>query len=161
MTAVNIAHSVTIRVFCGQEENRDEIMGGLKSLIPFDTEKEKVTISKQKAFGFNERKIDIFEAILTKNRHVNTFIDSLLPKISGTDKQMLLRQLRSRIDDEANFFIRFDKESLAKRNDLLVTDSGNCYHVKIKIACFPATKEKAITLVSEFINSVNPESALA
>jgi len=148
---VNIAHSVTIRVFCSQEENENEIVNGLKSLMPFDLEKERVTIQRQNALGFNDRKIMIFEAVLTKSRHVNGFLDNLLPKISEHDKQMLLRQLDSRVDDDANLFIRFEKEMLSKHHDLLLTDGGNCYHIKIKIASFQSAKENAIRVVKNFL----------
>ncbi len=146
-----IAHSVAIRVFCGEEENESEIVNGLKSLLPFDLKKEKIAIQKQTAFGFSDRRIVIFEVILTKNRYVKAFLDNLLPKISATDKQMLLRQLESRVDGEANFFVRFDKETLAKRNEMLVTDSGNCYHIRIKMAAYPSNKETAIKLLRKLI----------
>ena len=149
---MNIAHSVAIRVFCGEGEYESEVMDGLKSLLPFDIEKEKIEITKQTAFGFSDKRIAIFEVVLTRNRHIKAFLDNLLPKISPTDKQMLLRQLDSRIDDEASFFVRFDKDSLAKRNELIVTDSGNCYHVKIKIAAYPGSKENAMKLVKELMN---------
>ena len=149
---VNVAHSATIRVFCSEGENEEAILCGLKSLLPFDLEKEKITMQKQTAFGFSDKKIAIFEVLLTKSRHIKAFLDSTLPKISGTDKQMLLRQLDSRIDGDANFFVRFEKESLAKRNDLLVTDGGNCYHIKIKIAAYPSNKENAMKLVRELMN---------
>ncbi len=149
---MKIAHSASIRVFCGEEENESEVMNGLKSLLPFDLEKEKILVQRQTALGFGDRRIAIFEVILTKDRHVKAFLDSLLQKISATDRQMLLRQLDSRVDDEANFFVRFDKEALTKRNDLLVTDSGNCYHVKIKIAAYPSTKQKTIEVVKELLS---------
>lgn len=148
---MEISHSVSIRVFCSQEENEAEIVNGLKQLLPFDVEKEKITLQRQKALGFNDRKISILEVVLTKNKHVKAFLDNVLQKISATDKQMLLRQLDSRIDDEANLFIRFDKQSLAGQNNLLITDTGNCYHVKIKIAAYPSTKEKAVEVVKRFL----------
>lgn len=140
---MEIALSAAIRVFCGEEENEGEVVGGLKSLLPFDMEKEKIAIQKQTAFGFSDNKIKVFEVTLAKKRHAKAFLESMLAKISGTDRQMLLRQLDSRVDDNANFFVRFDKESLAKNGDLLVTDSGNCYHVRIKIAAYPSTKKAA------------------
>ena len=151
---MGIAHSVSIRVFCGEgeAESESEVIGGLKSLLPFDLEKEKIAIQKQTAFGFSDRRISIFEVALVKNRHIKAFLENLLPKISATDKQMLLRQLESRIDDQASFFVRFDKESLAKRNDLIVTDSGSCYHVKIKIAAYPSNKANAMKIVRELMN---------
>ena len=150
---MNIAHSATIRVFCSQEENADDITNGIKYLLPFDLEKEKIAVQRQNALGFNDRKIMIFEAVLTKSRHVKGFLDSLLPKISEHDKQMLLRQLDSRVDDDANFFIRFEKEMLSKHRDLLLTDGGNCYHIRIKIASFPSTKENAMRVVKNFLTA--------
>ena len=149
---MNVAHSVTVRVFCGQEENENEVVNGLKLLFPLDLEKEKIAIKKQNALGFSDRKIAIFEVVLTKNRHVKAFLDNLLPKISGTDRQMLLRQLDSRIDDDANFFVRLEKETLAKRNELLVTDGGNCYHVRIKMAAYPSNKESAMKEMMKLLN---------
>ncbi len=150
---MNIAHSVTIRVFCGQGENRDAIVGGLKFLLPFDLDKEKIAINRQTAFGFNERKIDIFEASLTKGRHINAFFENLLGKLPEIQKQMLLSQLESRIDDEGNLFVRLEKERLAKHNDLVMVDSGNCYHIRIKIVAFPITKENAIRAVKKFMTA--------
>ena len=148
---VNVAHSATIRVFCSEGENEEAILCGLKSLLPFDLEKEKITMQKQTAFGFSDKKIAIFEVLLTKSRHIKAFLDSTLPKISGTDKQMLLRQLDSRIDDNANFFVRLEKEMLVKHNELLVTDGGNCYHVRIKVASFPSTKKAAMAVMEKVL----------
>ncbi len=148
---MEIAHSVAIRVFCGEEENESEVMNGLKSLLPFNLEKEKTAIQKQTAFGFSDKRINIFEVTLTKKRHVKVFLENMLMKISGTDKLMLLRQLDSRVDDDANFFLRFEKETLAKRNGLLVTDGGNCYHVRIKVASFPSTKKSGVTVMERVL----------
>ena len=111
---MNIAHSVSIRVFCGREENQEEIINGLKILLRFDLEKEKIELQRQKALGFNDRRIDILEVVLTKNRHINAFIENMMQKISETGKQLLRRQLDSRVDDESSFFIRLphqDKNS--------------------------------------------------
>lgn len=150
---MDVAHSVTVRVFCGQEENENEIMNGLKVLLPFDHEKEKISIRRQNALGFSDRKIAIFEVVLTKNRHVKAFLDNLLSKISSTNRQMLLRQLDSRIDSDANFFVRLEKETLAKRNELLVTDGGNCYHTKIKLAAYPSNKETAMKILKGLLEN--------
>lgn len=150
---MEIAHSAAIRVFCGEEENESEVMNGLKSLLPFDLEKEKIAIQKQTAFGFSDKRINIFEVTLAKKRHIKAFLDGLLPRISGTDRLMLLRQLDSRVDNDANFFVRFEKETLAKHNELLVTDSGNCYHVRIKIAAYPSTKEAAVRIMEAVLKT--------
>ena len=89
---MKIAHSINIRVFCGEEENESDVIGGLKFLLPLDLEKEKIEITRQTAFGFSDRKIAIFEVTLTKNRHIKAFLGNLPSKISATDRQMLLRR---------------------------------------------------------------------
>lgn len=155
---LNIAHSATIRVFCGEGENEHAILAGLQWLLPFDIEKEKITIQGQNALGFNDKKITIFEVALTKNRHVRAFLDNLVAKISEHDKQTLLRQLDSRVDEDANFFLRFEKERLSEHHDLLLTDGGNCYHIKIKIASFPSTKEAAIKAVRNMLQAGQPQT---
>jgi RNA-binding protein len=150
---VEQAHSVSVRVFCGEEENEKEVIEGLKWLIPLNLEEEKISLTCQTAFGFSDRRIKIFEVVLEKKRHINAFFESLLPKISDQQKQMMVKQLDTRIDANANFFIRFDKPTLLQHRELIVTDSGNCFHLKIKIAAFPSTKEKAKAIVGQMLGS--------
>lgn len=144
---MKIAHSVTIRVFCSQEENEEDIMSGLKWLVPLDFDKEKVIVQQKLAEGFNERKIRVIEATLTKERHTRAFIESLQERLLEHNKNLLLHQLVSRIDDNANFFVRFEKENVARNLSLLVTDGGNCYHIRIKVAAYPSTKEAAMRIM--------------
>ena len=144
---MKIAHSASIRVFCSEEENESEVLSGLKSLLPFDEEKEKITIDRQTALGFADRKILILEATLVKDRHVKAFLENLMHKLPEQQKKLLLRQLESRIDAEGNFFVKFEKETLAKHSELLVTDGGNCYHVRIKMAAYPGTKGNAVKAI--------------
>ena len=148
---MKIAHSIYIRVFCGKEENENKIANGLKWLLPFDIEKELISVQRQTALGFRDGKITILEATLVKDKHVNAFLDNLLQKLAEQQKLLLLRQLESRIDSEGNFFIRFEKEILVKHRELLVTDSGNCYHVRIKVASFPSTKKAAMAVMDRVL----------
>ena len=148
---MKIAHSASIRVFCGKGENEEELTNGLKWLVALDLEKEKVRINRQTALGFGDRKIVVLEVSLAKDRQVKAFLDNLIQRLPETQKQLLMRQLDSRIDDQANFFVRFEKEILAKHKDLVVTDGGNCYHVRIKVASFPSTKKSAVTVMEKVL----------
>ncbi len=149
---MDIAHSVAIRVFCNENENENDVLSGMKLLLPLNLEEEKVAIRKQTALGFNDRKISIFEVALTKKRHVRAFLDNIARKIPDAQREMLLRQLGTRIDENSNFFVRFDKETLIKHGELIVTDSGNCYHARIKIAAFPSTKERAVAIAEGMLS---------
>ncbi len=146
---MKLANSANIRVFCKEGEDNEAIAGGLKLLLPFDAEKEKARIDEQKAEGFDERQIEILSVMLTKERHLNAFIESLMKRLGG-ERKTLLEQLGSRLDDDLDFFIRLDKEMLLKGRFVL-TDSGNCYHIRISIAAFPKRREKAAEMLRRLL----------
>ena len=104
------------------------------------------------ALGLNEREIKIYKMRLEKERHVKKFIDDLLSKFSSEQKETPLRQLGSRIDNECNFFIRLEKSKLID-GEYQITDSGYCFHIKMAVAAYPATKEKAIEVVKQLLQS--------
>ncbi len=147
---MKLANNAGIRVFCGEGEDKEAVIGKLKLLLPFDAEKERIRIEEQTAEGFDEKRIKILSVTLTKDRHLNAFISNLL-KILGDEKKTLLEQIDSRLDNELNFFIRLDKEMLLK-DKFVLTDSGNCYHVRISVAAFPKRREKAIAMLKGLLN---------
>ncbi|MBI2664813.1 hypothetical protein HYX10_05745 [Candidatus Woesearchaeota archaeon] len=143
------ANNASIRVFCREDEDKKTITEKLRMLLPFDLEKEKIRVEEQKAEGFQEKRISIISAALTKDRHINAFIENLLNNL-GEEKKTLLEQIDSRLDDDLNFFLRLDKEMLLK-NKFVLTDAGNCYHIKINIASFPKRKEKAVEILRRLL----------
>lgn len=145
---MKLANIIKISVFVKPEENEEEIKRALLGLIPFNAEEEKITLSRSSATGFTKKKIEIFEIDLIKDKHINKFLESLNEKIGKSQKDLLLKQIESRLDDELNFFIRLDKPSLMQGN-YLVTDSGDCYHIKISVAAFPRKKEVAAKVIRQ------------
>ncbi len=148
---MKIAHSAEIRVFCGEGENEAEVLDGLRWLVPFNMEEQKIEVKKQSALGFDDRKIMIFEVLLEKDRHVKPFLDNFLSKLQPIQKQTLLRQLESRIDEDANFFVRLEKDIMMKNRGVVITDGGNCYHIQIKVAAYPSTKYAAVNVMRELL----------
>ena len=142
---MKLANTVSLRAFCKPEEDKSLVVEKLKLLLPFDLEKEKIAINAQKAEGFEERTIRIITATLTKDRHIKAFLENLNQKL-GSEKQTLIEQLQSRVDDDLNFYIRLDKEMMLK-DKFILTDSGSCYHIKINLAAFPKKREKAGEIV--------------
>ena len=104
--------------------------------------KEKLKLIQRTAFGFNEREIKTLEVNLEKTRHITAFLKNLNNKLNQQQKEVLLKQINSRLDDNLNFFIRFDKNKLLNQ-EYFITDSGDCFHIKVSIAAFPAKTEKA------------------
>ena len=144
---MKIANSIKLTVFAKQEENQEKIKSTLLSLIPFNLEQENLQISQQTATGFNENKIIIFEILLEKERHIQSFLDNLLQNLSQEAKQLILKQAESRLGNECNFFLRFSKDKLINENEIWLTDQGNCFHIKINIAAFPKNRDIALEII--------------
>ena len=148
---MKIANSIKISVFAKEEEDSDKIKKKLLELISLDIEKEKILLGQKKARGFNEKEIRIFEIFLTKEKHINAFLQNLAEKLSDEAKERILLYAESRLDEECNFFLRFSKDKLIKEDELWLTDQGNCFHIKINIAAFPKKKEIALEIVRKMM----------
>jgi len=138
-----MSHNIFISVFSKPEDNEKNIKNSLMSLFPFNLTDEKIEIKTKKCLGFNEREIKIFEIMLEKEKHIRKFLENLNENLSKEQKELLIKQIYSRLDDDLYFFIRLDKDKLINENKFWITDSGNCYHIKIKIAAFPNKKHIA------------------
>ena len=148
-----IAHRIELSVFIKEEEAEQEkdILEALRSLVPFDLGEEKVRLEMQKAKGFNERAILIARIVLGKIRHVRAGLEHIRESLSPQQRSMILDQAHSRLDDDNNFFIRLDKRSLLDKNRLTLTDSGECFHLKIGLVAYPKTKGAALEAVTEWL----------
>ena len=140
-------NTVDIKVFVKPGEDESPIAEKLRSFVPLDLEKEKIQIKRTAAEGFEDRKIVILEVNLAKEKHTNAFLKKLIELLGKEQKEMILRQAETRLDDEFNFFIRFDKDKLLNENKYWVVDSGSCFHLKMNIACFPRKRQEALKII--------------
>ena len=147
---MKIAHHIRISVFSKEDENAETIKAALISLINLDLEKEKLSLQERNTKGFEQKKIKVFEIILSKERHIAAFIEYLSSHLSAEQKELLQRQAESRIDHELNFYLRLDKAKLLQ-GQYWITDEGDCFHIKISLAVFPKKLEKAIELAQEML----------
>ncbi len=147
-----LAHNICITVFCKPKDNTELIAKKLLLLVPFDNKKEKIELKKTNATGFNEKKITILEIYLEKESHTNLFLKNLAKNLADEQKLLIKRQAESRLDDELNFFLRLDKSKLTNEDKLWLTDKGDCYHIRIKIAAFPHKREAALKTVEKIFN---------
>lgn len=148
-----LAHRVELSVFIKGEET-DALKATtekLCSLVPFDLDEEKIKLETQTAKGFSEHLIVIERLVLTKWRHVRAVLEHIRDLLSEEQKATLLRQMRSRLDEESHFYIRFDKNALLENNKLLLTDSGDCFHARITLAVYPKTEEATLKVVEEWL----------
>ena len=145
------AHSIRLNVFSYENENSGIILESFLKFFPFSLKENKVELKKATAQGFNESTITIFEAVLTKTNLINQFLDFILSNLDKKQKELILKQIESRLDDNLDFFIRFDKEEWMNNNKLELTDSGKCFHLKINVAAFPRKRKVGLKIVKELI----------
>ena len=147
---MRFANNIKVSVFVKPEEDEASIKKHLLALFPFDLEQEKIIFNRSNATGFNQKEIVILEVDLKKERHTHAFLNFLKEKLNEQQKSVLVKQ-ENRLDDECNLFIRLDKNKLLN-NEFWITDSGECYHIRISIAAFPKKKEKARVVVEKIFS---------
>lgn len=139
------AHSIVLSAFVKADEDVAKVREGLLSLVPFSLADEKLSLQESAATGLAGGKITILEVKLEKERHTSAFLDALVARLSGAQKQQLCDQ-ENRVDEECNAYLRFRKSDLPL---LVLTDGGDCIHLRISLAAFPKKRENALRLFKE------------
>ena len=147
-----IAHNINLSVFCKEQEDPIKIADALIALVPFNLTKEKIHLKKTGASGATDKKIIIFEIIMEKQRHIKQFLPHLNSLFSEEQCNLILSQKESRMDKDLNFFIRIDKPGWIKDRTAKVTDDGNCFHIRMTIAAFPAKQENGLVVVDSLFS---------
>jgi hypothetical protein len=149
-------HTITLSVFVKLDdlienpELNEKIESIITEMLPLDWQKEKVDYKKIKAEGLEGRHIIIHELKLHKEKETNTFLQTLLKKLTKEQKELLLREEELRLDENDDFFIRLDKDKLL-RGIYEITTGGNCFHIRMNIAAFPKKREVAIKVIREIL----------
>ncbi len=146
---MKLLNTIHVTVFAKEQEDFDAIKNALLKLIPFNLEKEKIELKIINASGF-EKTIRILEVALSKEKHTNAFLKEFTQKLSSEQKKTLIEQFDSRCDAEFNYFIRVEKDALLD-GKFELTDSGNCFHIKMNIACYPKNLKSAKSIVEKML----------
>ena len=151
---MKLAHQIKTKVFYYEKHNENDklILDKFLQLFPFNLKDEKIEFKKTNALGLNEKKITIFDVTLTKEKHTSKFLENLMENLDEEQKKLIFSQLESRLDDNLDFFLRFDKNEYIKNNKLVLTDSGNCFHIEISVAAFPKKREIGLEIVKSIFS---------
>jgi RNA binding exosome subunit len=124
--------------------------------IPMDEEtkkKEKVKVVSDPFIDSYHQKRYLITMSLDKQKHVTAFVKNLFSSFSKDQLMTLDKQAETRVDDECHFYIRLDKEPLLK-NELVITDSGDCFHITLTVASYPHKQSVAIQTVKKYLNEL-------
>ncbi|MBU0756924.1 MAG: hypothetical protein KKF44_02575 [Nanoarchaeota archaeon] len=147
---MKLAHNIEIRVFCKEQNNEEDIMKALKSLVPLDFDKDNFEFSCNNAELFEARKMKIYSVFIKKEKQTTKFLKNLFKALSDEQKELLYRQMDSRLDEKLHFYIRLDKQKLLD-GEYVITDSGDCFHINICVAAYPHKREVAMAALEKML----------
>ncbi len=133
---------VDIEAFCYPTENIEKVKQAFMTVSPVPPEITHATTH----FGSN---VSVLRARLSRKSEIRDFLHRLT-SLPEADKDKLRAEIRSRVDDRGNFYIRFDKFR-ALDGELDITDSSDAIKVSIKFTTYPRSLDKAIEEIDELI----------
>ncbi len=138
---------VNFRTYSHATENEKNVEEALRFVSGADN------IEFRKTKGYHGNPIIIMEATLKKSRDVKTFFSRLKKHLLV---KKILNELENRIDENNNFYLRFDKQKaffqkyeLVRHDDVISVKS-----VKGKIKCFPTNKRNAVKTLKIFLENL-------
>jgi RNA-binding protein len=136
-------HSINIRVFSKTKEDAVKVREKLTELVDF-LEDKKLKIKEDKASGMYDNPITIFNLLITKEKQTKILASKFLSNQEITDLEL-------RVDENCNFYLRLDKDSFLK-DEILLTEEGDCFHLTFSVAAYPKSKENALVVLKTFLN---------
>ena len=153
MCMKRLVHSIETRVFEKDASCISDIYDSFSELLPIDFDKEKIVVQHKQAVGFGQNIIHILSMNIHKYRHIWLLIQNIFQNLSRRDVEKICEQRDLRLDDHGYFFIRLDKKLLLD-GVYKLTEQGNCFHFKIKMAAFPSTRENAMISLEELLRKM-------
>jgi RNA binding exosome subunit len=147
---MKLVNNIQLRVFANPQEDKEKIKTTFLNLAGYSPEQileEKINFKQTNAKGFSQKIIVIMEIKFDKERHCNKFLKRINSLLSAEQKQILIEQV-NRLDENLNFFMRFDKTEMLEGNYVL-TDSGDCFHISMNIEAHPRRADVAHKVVKQ------------
>lgn len=126
---------ISIQTLCHATESEDKVLEALKRLYS--------SFQKQKATGHFGNPIYIFDAHIRKKKEIHEIVDLLKGKCASE----LAKDMRRRMDEKGNIYVRLDKQELYQGNYVL-RDNGEV-KIIIHVVCHPFQMEDAILYAEE------------
>lgn len=146
------AHAVKLRAIVSpsREEQVKERVKGLLGL-PLDVveEEEDVMFDVDEAEDFSGNELRFVRTSFTATRNTNRVLTSLRDGLSEGDREMIAGQ-HDRLDEDLNFHVRLDLDAFLD-GAFIVTESGDCLHLRVKVAAYPAKQEKAYDVIEAML----------
>jgi hypothetical protein len=150
-----VIHYILLRAIAHATEDRDRVLEALSLFLPQPLSGGEASLSvsppeveTMEAAGHHGNPVVIYSATLKRKKEIKAFTDLLINGLSPDSRKLLLGELRERLDDELMLHLRFDKQQ-AYLGNIAFSESTDPIIVKMKIATYPKSREKAIEAMEE------------
>lgn len=143
-------HKIRVMMLAKESDVQAEVVSAVKEFSGVEPKSEQVEESSNV----------IVTAELGKESQQNDLIKRMLAGL-GSQTAEIVAQLDSRLHEEEgewNFYLRFDKKEYVAGRKMVLTDGGNCLHVRLTLAVFPKKREAAVELVRKLFTTVVKKS---
>ncbi len=130
-------------VYATEDEQR--VLEALQILLPEEAE-----VRRSELKGHHGNPIVNLEARVGQRKPLRELWQRALIRLRAGELEKLGKIVPERIDKDCFFYLRFDKQ-LAHAGELVLTDSGDAVHLRLKVAAYPAKREVAVKLVEKFM----------
>ena len=138
-------HYVVLHAIVHSTEDVKRVTSALRFLLPMD---DGYVVEESQVEGHYGNEIALLEAKVTNKRDVKRFVDLLCDRLLPGDLSRLRSELVDRVDDECMLHIRFDKQE-AFMGRLALAKGQDVISARLKIKAYPASKENALSIVSD------------
>lgn len=146
------AHAVKLRAIVrpDREESVKEAMIGLLGRpVSAVLDEEEISFDRDEAEDFSGNDIVFVRTAFEKTRNTNDVLRTLRDNLPEGDRQMVVDQM-DRLDEDLHFHLRLDLDSFLD-GAYILTEDGDCLHIRIKVAAYPAKQERAVGVVHEML----------
>jgi len=137
--------NAVVSTFAHATEDEQRVLSVLRTLLP-----EGVGVHRSKLEGHHGNPIINLEAKVGQRKLLRVLWQRVLTKLRAGELKKLSKIVPERVDENCFFYLRFDKQ-LAHAGELVLTDSGDAIHFKLKVTAYPARRELAVNLLEKFI----------
>jgi RNA-binding protein len=141
-------HHLTVSVFSGKE-GAGPLKAALAGMLPEGAAVEERIIGPEADAGVFRGELIELRVRLSRQVDVMGFLSVVLGGLDDYDRRRLLEGVDSAVDDGCNLYIRLSKQEFLDGN--FVLESKDPLHVKVKLAVYPARREKAVEAAKELI----------
>lgn len=137
--------SAVVSVHAHATEDEQRVLDLLKEILPASVE-----VRKSKTKGHHGNPILVFEGRSSQKKVIKDLWQQFLSNLRSGELDRLRLSAPERVDESCFFYMRFDKQ-VANGGELVLTDSGDAIHVRLKVVTFPARRELVLELVENFL----------